>query len=387
MPTRMENDNQVASEHTLAEHIRAERVRFVFIQSALPIVFSPLAAMILSLTLWEVLDHRLLIWWTAVLVGLCLLRIGTNIGFARAVAGEREIRRWERIFIASIMAVDLWWGFGSLLLLPDHQLIVDAVVFAFVMLMAGGHTASYSAHPFTVVAGVLCLTVPITVYFGLQPDIFHRAMAFVALMYVAASMRSIRTLGYFFGRTYRLAHELKKEKARAEELAQTDFLTGLDNRRAFYEQGDRKLRGLELSARPAALAMFDIDHFKSINDRYGHAGGDAAIRAVADIIRASLRAGDLAARLGGEEFALLLPDADLDAAVAIAERVRAATEALVVEHEGHRIGFTISAGVAALHASNTLDGWIAHADAALYRAKQEGRNRVVADRGQSNAVT
>jgi diguanylate cyclase (GGDEF)-like protein len=379
----MEPDRQANSEHALAEHIRAERVRFVFIQSALPIVFSPLAAVILSLTLWSALDHRLLVWWTGVLVGLCLLRIGSNIGFARAVAGEREIRRWERIFIASIMVVDLWWGGGSLLLLRGDQLIVDAVVFAFVMLMAGGHTASYSAHPFTVIAGVLCLTIPITVYFGLQPDTYHRAMAFVALMFIAASMRSIRTLGYFFGRTYRLAHELRQEKARAEALAQTDFLTGLDNRRAFYEQGERLLRGLELSGRPAAVVMFDIDHFKTINDRYGHAGGDIAIRGVADIIRASLRAGDLAARLGGEEFALLLPDADVEAAVAAAERVRVATESMLIEHEGARFDFTISAGVAAMHAGNTLDGWIAHADAALYRAKQSGRNRVVADQGET----
>ena len=133
-------------------------------------------------------------------------------------------------------------------------------------------------------------------------------------------MRSIRTLGYFFGRTYRLAHELQQEKARAEELARTDFLTGLDNRRAFYEQGERLLRSLELNARPAAVVLFDIDHFKSINDRYGHAGGDAAIRAVADLIRADRGEGGIAARLGGEEFALLLPDAAVDGALYRAKR-------------------------------------------------------------------
>jgi diguanylate cyclase (GGDEF)-like protein len=312
-------------------------------------------------------------------VALCVVRIGTNIGFARAVAGEREIRRWERIFIASIMVVDLWWGLGALLLLPPQDvLIVDAVVFAFVMLMAGGHAASYAAHPFTVVAGVLCLVLPITVDFALKPDTFHRAMAFVSVMYVAASMRSIRTLGYFFGRTYRLAHELRQEKARAEALAQTDFLTGLDNRRAFYEQGERLLRSLEISHRPAAVLMFDIDHFKAINDRYGHAGGDVAIRAVANLIRAHLRVGELAARLGGEEFVQLMADARLDEAIATGERVRAACQALVVDFDNQRIAFTTSVGVASLQPGNTLDGWVAHADAALYRSKQEGRNRVSA---------
>jgi diguanylate cyclase (GGDEF)-like protein len=374
----MDNPNQAASEHALAEHIRGERVRFVFIQSVLPIVFSPLAAIILSLTLWNHVDRQILTWWTAGLVGLCLVRIGTNIGFARAVASEHAIRRWERVFISSIMLVDLWWGFGSLLLLSPDELIVDAVVFAFVMLMAGGHTASYSAHPFTVVAGVVCLTAPITVWFALQPDTFHRAMAFVSLMFVAASLRSIRTLGYFFGRTHRLAHELKQEKARAEELARSDFLTGLDNRRAFYEQGERLLRALERSAHPETALMFDIDKFKAINDRYGHAGGDAALRSMADLIRSHQRAGDIAARLGGEEFVLLLPETTLDEALAIAERIRAATEAQVTEFEGCRIGFTTSVGVAQLTEGESLDDWIARADAALYRAKQTGRNRVIA---------
>jgi diguanylate cyclase (GGDEF)-like protein len=369
-----------ASEHELAEHIRAERVRFVFIQSALPIVFSPISALILSLTLWGAVDHRVLTWWTAGLVAMAVLRIGTNVGFSRAVAGEHAVRRWEAIFFASIMLVDLWWGFGSLLLMPRDVLIVDAVVFAFVMLMAGGHAASYAAHPFTVIAGVLCLVVPITVDFALKPDTFHRAMAFVSVMFVVASMRSIRTLGYFFGRTYRLAHELRQEKARAEATARTDFLTGLQNRRAFYEDGERLLRSLEVSGRPAAVLMFDIDHFKSINDRYGHAGGDVAIRAIAQLIRAQLPVGDLAARLGGEEFALLLPDMKLEDAVGVAERVRDACEHMEVEFDGQKIAFTTSVGVAALHAGNTLDGWIAHADAALYRSKQQGRNRVTADR-------
>jgi len=372
----MEADSPVASERVLAEHIRGERVRFVFIQSALPIVFSPVAAIILSITLWHDVDHALLTRWAAGLVALGLFRIGTNIGFGRAVAGEREIRRWEQIFIASIMLVDLWWGFGCLLLLPDNALIVDAVVFAFVMLMAGGHTASYSAHPFTVVAGVLCLTVPISVYFGLQPDTFHRAMAFVSLMYVAASLRSINTLGYFFARTYRLAHELKHEKARAEELARVDFLTNLANRRAFYEEGERELQSLQGGNRPAAVVMLDIDHFKSVNDRYGHAAGDSVIRAVAELIRANLRASDIAGRLGGEEFALLLPDTAAATVLVAAERLRAATEALLVEQDGVRITFTLSIGVAVLAYDATLDQWIARADAALYRAKQGGRNRV-----------
>jgi diguanylate cyclase (GGDEF)-like protein len=318
-----------------------------------------------------------MLYWTAGLVALAVLRISTNMGFGRAVAGEREIRRWEIIFIASIMLVDLWWGVGSLFLLSPNQLIVDAVVFTFVTLMAGGHTASYSAHPFTVVAGVLTLTLPITIRFGLEPDTFHRAMAFVALMFIAASLRSVRTLGYFFGRTHRLAHELQQEKARVEALARTDFLTGLNNRRAFYELGEAALAQLDRRHEPACLLMLDIDHFKSINDRYGHAGGDAVIRALADLIRASTRAGDIAGRLGGEEFALILPRTTLDRARAIAQRIRTDAQALTVAYDNQRIGFTVSLGMSEAPQHTTLDQWIARADAALYQAKQQGRNRVI----------
>jgi diguanylate cyclase len=215
--------------------------------------------------------------------------------------------------------------------------------------------------------------------FAFDPDTFHRAMAFVSVMYIAASLRSIKTLGFFFGRAHRLAHELKREKARAEELARTDVLTSLANRRAFYEQAERLMGALAGNGRPASALMFDIDRFKAINDSHGHAGGDAAIRAVAAVIRDNRGESGVAARLGGEEFVLLLPGAPPAAAGAIAERVRMVVETLAVEHAGRRIGVTISAGVTALAAGEDLEDWLGRADAALYRAKDSGRNCVVVD--------
>ena len=375
------------SEHALAEHVRAERVRFVFIQSALPIVFSPIAAAVLAVSLWNAIDHRLLVWFVAGAATIATLRVATTLRFRHADVDEHSIRRWETFFVASIMVVDLWWGLGCLMLLKPGDALSEAVVFAFVMLMAGGHTASYSAHPFTVLSGLLCLTVPITVRFALQPEVLHRALAFVSLMYVAACLRSIRTLGYFFGRTYRLAHELKEEKRRAEHVARIDFLTGLENRRAFYEDGEGLLAKLERGNRRASVVMLDIDHFKSINDRFGHAGGDEAIRAVAALVRGALRDGDLAGRLGGEEFAVLFLDLDGAEAKAAAERLREQAAAHAVGFEGKTIAFTSSFGVAEWSSGSSLDAWIARADAALYQAKQTGRNKVVmAPRMLSGAI-
>src|SRR4051812_10180848 len=150
-------------ETALAEHVRAERVRFVFIQSAIPILFSPLAATLLSAALWHVVDHVRLLVWT---IGVAAIAVG-RVALIRTYPAETPtvavVKRWEMTFIASILLVDLWWGIGALfLLVPDAQ-GERALVFCFLMLMAGGHSASYAAHPATVLLGVLALVVPITV--------------------------------------------------------------------------------------------------------------------------------------------------------------------------------------------------------------------------------
>jgi diguanylate cyclase (GGDEF)-like protein len=123
--------------------------------------------------------------------------------------------------------------------------------------------------------------------------------------------------------------------------------------------------------------MLDIDHFKSINDRLGHHAGDLVIRALADRVRAHHRSTDIIGRLGGEEFAILLPETALDQAMAVAERLRASIGDHVVQHDGTEIRFTSSLGVAGLTGGETLDQLIARADAALYDAKRGGRNRVM----------
>lgn len=160
--------------------------------------------------------------------------------------------------------------------------------------------------------------------------------------------------------------------------ASTDHLTGLLNRRAFLENA------LALSARVArrggkvTLMMFDLDHFKSINDRFGHAVGDEALRVFAQVVRSSMRADDIVGRLGGEEFAAIVPG-DMAIAAKIAERVRASFEAAGVTIATHAIGATVSIGAATAQAAQVdIDAVIARADAALYCAKHNGRNRMEA---------
>ena len=161
----------------------------------------------------------------------------------------------------------------------------------------------------------------------------------------------------------------------AEIRAATDGLTGLPNKRAVTDALNRTFAQAATTMAPLALILLDLDHFKQVNDQGGHAVGDQVLANVGATIRGVLRAGDFAGRNGGEEFAVLLPDTDIDAATEIAERVRVAIAEISLP--GADVSVTASIGVAGFpgHAS-TLDRLERLADAALYLAKRKGRNRV-----------
>ena len=170
----------------------------------------------------------------------------------------------------------------------------------------------------------------------------------------------------------------KREASEEQRKASfCDYLTGLANRRAFFEAAELELERRKHSTRPTSIIMFDADHFKAVNDRHGHPAGDAVLRHLARALRATFRDVDVVARIGGEEFAVLLPSTDLATAGAVANRLRALVQAAPVLVDGVSIRFTVSAGVAAMDdAIGSLDGLMKRADQALYAAKAGGRNRV-----------
>jgi diguanylate cyclase (GGDEF)-like protein len=170
----------------------------------------------------------------------------------------------------------------------------------------------------------------------------------------------------------------KNARVEAERTAQIDLLTGLNNRRGFLPVAE-SIWSLVVSRknRNICVAMIDIDHFKSINDQYGHTAGDRILKKIGSELDRSRRHGDLLARWGGEEFTLLLPETDEAEARIVAERIRQNIEKLEVQDDGKIIKCTISVGVASRHSENvTLDHAIASADEQLYQSKIQGRNRV-----------
>lgn len=165
---------------------------------------------------------------------------------------------------------------------------------------------------------------------------------------------------------------------RLDELTRLDSLTRLPNRRAFMERAAEEIARARRYGRPLSLVALDVDHFKTINDTFGHEGGDRTLLALAKALQSCSRQTDLPARIGGEEFMVLLPDTAAEGARVFAERIRVALAELSVEaSDQRRIRFTASLGVSTFDGTKDLTDVLRQADEALYRAKREGRDRVV----------
>jgi diguanylate cyclase (GGDEF)-like protein len=163
----------------------------------------------------------------------------------------------------------------------------------------------------------------------------------------------------------------------ALKMAYTDPLTQTNNRASFEDSVKREMSLAARGDKSLSVIFLDIDHFKTINDYYGHACGDVALSSVAKWIKESLRASDLVFRFGGEEFVILLSDTDINGAKLLAERIRISIEQHTLAYDMSAIKITASLGVSGLQVNDTVDSFIGRADDAMYQAKRSGRNQVV----------
>ena len=214
---------------------------------------------------------------------------------------------------------------------------------------------------------------------GRDPHILHRvvlakliALATLVPIWLAAS----RELADREERSEALENALCRETEEARRLAllaTQDELTGLSNRRAFLDLAAREMNRAVRYERPISLCYVDLDHFKSINDRHGHAAGDRVLAITGQVLRETIRDTDLAARFGGDEFCILLPETDAEQALVVVQRFRATLAARATDPP-----ITLSAGVAGLtRGQGSLADLLDRADAAMYRAKLAGRNGLV----------
>ena len=188
-------------------------------------------------------------------------------------------------------------------------------------------------------------------------------------------------------RLARTIHELEASKTALAELATTDPLTKLKNRRLFYSQAEQNLVACRRYNKDMSLLLLDIDHFKKVNDSFGHHAGDEVLVRVAKLLAHMVRGVDTVARFGGEEFAVLMPETNRLGAAVLGERIRAAIEREKINVDGRHIPVTVSIGVSTLAAEDvdSIDQMLNIADQRLYLAKNSGRNRIcVSDDGKSH---
>jgi diguanylate cyclase (GGDEF)-like protein len=223
----------------------------------------------------------------------------------------------------------------------------------------------------------------------LHSAVFLAPIALILLVPAKASLDGLfalfafETVIYVVGTAFVVVVMSKERVALVHKTAaMTDPLTGLFNRRAFLEAADRMIEQAARKAQPVSVLLFDLDRFKSINDRFGHAVGDEALRVFTATATANMRASDVIGRLGGEEFVAIIPGGPAEASM-VAERVRAAFEVAGVCIAGREAAATVSVGVAAALPPVMVDVLLAQADAGLYRAKANGRNRVEIGHGEA----
>jgi len=183
----------------------------------------------------------------------------------------------------------------------------------------------------------------------------------------------------------RLQRKLESQQETLEKIASTDILSETGNRRHFLLTASQEIERAQRYKRPLSLIMLDIDHFKQINDSYGHQYGDAVIKALGKILSVQARDSDTVCRIGGEEFAILMPETTREEATTMAERLREIFNMAPMTEAGtQKIFCTASMGIAELSDSDkSIYDLLPRADKRMYRAKQEGRNRIIADHAEN----
>ncbi|MBE8590912.1 GGDEF domain-containing protein [Pseudomonas sp. MAFF 301449] len=358
----------------IEQQVRTDRLHQLFRQSFAAIFGSYLAAVMLCWLCWERFDRNVMLVWLVVLSVSSLLRVKMFMDWFRCPNSERTPDRWERRYWITLMLSAGVWGLGALAVMPPDDRLSQALVMLFTVGMSVSAVSCYSAYRYMTLVSIGLVLLPCTVWLLFQPSSMQVGVAIAVLVFATFVASATRKLSDALEKAFRLTRQMERAHSISTRAAQTDELTGLMNRRAFFEHAHLLYAQCRHNQQPLCALMMDMDHFKHINDTYGHQAGDQVLRQIGGVISASFRKSDVYGRLGGEEFAVLLPNTSLEAAQAIAEQLVESISGLAVEPVK---GLSASLGVASTHAQDEdLHGLMNTADKALYRAKALGRNQV-----------
>jgi diguanylate cyclase (GGDEF)-like protein len=343
--------------------------------------------LILAAVLWGAVAAPALLTWSGLLVAVTGARFLTLRAFRNASPkSELDHAVWTKYFLAGACAAGVVWGMSGILLFHPSS-FPHQVFLAFVL---GGMVAgavpllSSVSHAYWCFA--IPVVVPISIRMMLVGDRIHLVMGLMIAIFGLAMLATSAQVHRLYRDSEKLRRELfssiEVEQA-LEYLVRLDSLTGIPNRRLFEEELSKEWARAKRDNAPLSLIMVDIDHFKEYNDHYGHPAGDLCLVEVAQAMHHALsRPGDVVARIGGEEFAFLLPQTDLSGAISVAEQIREHVLALNFPHEASPVAshVTLSFGVSSseLASVSSPAELIRTSDIALYEAKRCGRNQIVA---------
>ncbi|KAA0941726.1 MULTISPECIES: GGDEF domain-containing protein [unclassified Pseudomonas] len=359
---------------SIEEQVRTDRLHQLFRQSFFAVFGSYMAAIMLCWLCWDRFEHNVMVSWLALLAGATLLRVAMFMAYFRSPKSERTPQRWERRYWSTLVLSAGIWGAGAFAVMPTDDRLSQALVMLFAVGMSVSAVSCYSAYRYMTLGSIGLVLLPCTLWLLFQPASMQVGMAMAVLVFSSFVVGATRKLSEALETAFRLTREMERAHNISTRAAQTDELTGLMNRRAFFEHAQLLYNQCKRNQQPLCVLMLDMDHFKAINDTYGHQAGDQVLRQIGGVISASFRQADVYGRLGGEEFAVLLPDTTVEVARDIAEQLIRAIAGLITEPV---LGLTASLGVASTQSvDDDLHGLMNTADKALYRAKAQGRNQV-----------
>ncbi|GBE07726.1 putative diguanylate cyclase YedQ [bacterium BMS3Bbin11] len=361
----------------LDDLVRVDNLQLLYHQSYPAIFASLISAALLSAVLWPVQQKEVLISWFIILTYTAIVRLILFMLYNRVKPQGEDILSWEMPYFVTQLLSSTSWGIGAVYIMPIDSQLHQVVIYYFLMGLSGGAIFAYSANRTMTLVTIASLLLPITGWFLVQGGLLAMGLVMGAVVFYIYTIRAGKILSLTLNKSFMLAHELNNAKEAAETLALKDELSGLNNRRAFYEKGKMLVDYCQRNNEVFSVITIDIDHFKKINDKFGHAAGDATIIQVGSILLQVIPKSGLCARIGGEEFGILLKASASDAAVQLAEKLRQKIAATPIAFNGEDITISASFGVA--DGNLDLDTLLKRADAALYKAKETGRNRVICD--------
>ncbi len=364
--------------------VRSEKLRLFYQQSVTAIYVSVLTAGLIVMMLWPVQKHTILLSWfgTLVIAMFYLLFLFMRYKKARP-QGSTTILKWGTPYFTSHAIIISIWAIGAVWVMPKDSLIHQTAVCFFILGMAGGALSSYSAHRRTTLLSVFGMLFPMIIWlFFFGDSLITNYMAIAATIFCLASIRTTGILATVQHQRLVLIHQLRISSDNAKKLARIDELTGLYNRRAFYETADLLFKTSQRTHESIALILMDIDYFKRVNDTFGHTAGDLVLTKISQILQQTIRDSDTCARIGGEEFAIIFLSSSHNNAIQLAEKIRLVIANTPIEVNHEKLSITASFGVAM--GDKSINNTFRRADEAMYQAKGGGRNRVMpAPRGEN----